>query len=159
MFTALISIHAPHARSDWHLEPCRKTLFYFNPRSSCEERPDFAKPGTDTAGFQSTLLMRGATLETGLKSRACTFQSTLLMRGATCACLSSPSTSTISIHAPHARSDDTVPAHPRSSCTYFNPRSSCEERRRPSCGLSGFFYFNPRSSCEERHSTSRSGAQ
>ena len=40
---------------------------------------------------------------------------------------------------------------------YFNPRSSCEERRRLFSRAYAFSYFNPRSSCEERrqhvHST------
>ena len=78
----------------------------------------------------------------------------------------------ISIHAPHARSD-ILPKISESERPYFNPRSSCEERRkdgrrpvlpsdfnpRSSCeerpsGLSAktaYRYFNPRSSCEERH--------
>ena len=79
----------------------------------------------------------------------------------------------ISIHAPHARSDDiddlkemwvnqfqstllmrgaTCSAFVANSVAYnFNPRSSCEER--PSYRQfrqSGYCYFNPRSSCEER---------
>ena len=82
----------------------------------------------------------------------------------------------ISIHAPHARSDD-MPSpsvqyrydfNPRSSCeerlatlksyvsgsTYFNPRSSCEERHGLACQYPVYFDFNPRSSCEERHHSS-----
>ena len=36
-----ISIHAPHARSDVILSlASRSSRYYFNPRSSCEERPD-----------------------------------------------------------------------------------------------------------------------
>ena len=34
----------------------------------------------------------------------------------------------ISIHAPHARSDQ-LPRRPTSRARYFNPRSSCEERQ------------------------------
>ena len=101
----------------------------FNPRSSCEERhatallvcPSFPL-------FQSTLLMRGATIfrcSTRLTSMyfnprsSCEerlfvpftsifrfkFQSTLLMRGATYARVVRPLGKNISIHAPHARSD------------------------------------------------------
>ena len=56
-----------------------------------------------------------------------TFQSTLLMRGATRgAC-----------------------GHSTTMC-YFNPRSSCEERRHGRRQQSNLEYFNPRSSCEER---------
>ncbi len=77
----------------------------------------------------------------------------------------------ISIHAPHARSDRCWRRWP-SPWPNFNPRSSCEERRKrmgikKSRGISihapharsdanghasrsGATYFNPRSSCEER---------
>ena len=57
---SIISIHAPHARSDH--------IFIL----SCGHR-----------GFQSTLLMRGATQRSAFRKAALTFQSTLLMRGAT----------------------------------------------------------------------------
>ena len=55
----------------------------------------------------------------------------------------------ISIHAPHARSDQCVFAV-RCFPQYFNPRSSCEERRKFLIQIKGRIYFNPRSSCEER---------
>ena len=80
---SMISIHAPHARSD-----------------ACQPGKDYSQ-----VGFQSTLLMRGATADEEVK-------------------LVVP---VISIHAPHARSDE--PALTQKSTTlYFNPRSSCEER-------------------------------
>ena len=57
-----ISIHAPHARSDW----------------------DFFKLRENQPIFQSTLLMRGATSAAWLdEATIVKFQSTLLMRGAT----------------------------------------------------------------------------
>ena len=105
------------------------TILYFNPRSSCEERLEPSFLYVADIIFQSTLLMRGATLEILQRERqSLIFQSTLLMRGAT-----------RSLTATATRQ------------TNFNPRSSCEERpsrrlrrssRRPN--------FNPRSSCEER---------
>ncbi len=96
------------------------------------------------------------------------------MRGATYNKNHCGDTYVISIHAPHARSDDKDFAmlysiynfNPRSSCEerqdcrgnicryiHFNPRSSCEER--PQHRLILFFYsnFNPRSSCEERQAS------
>ena len=146
----IISIHAPHARSDF-LCPLiyrqhgrfQSTLLmrgatltsatgvdicsYFNPRSSCEERPARRLGDRAIALFQSTLLMRGATrspsrsaltirFQSTLLMRGATkqaiylvttagFQSTLLMRGATSFLLSAPASESISIHAPHARSD------------------------------------------------------
>ena len=55
--------------------------------------------------FQSTLLMRGATYSCASLPTTLKFQSTLLMRGATrCRPAADPDAG-ISIHAPHARSD------------------------------------------------------
>ena len=80
----IISIHAPHARSDsripviisagdkfqstllmrgatYNESYCLPKHYYFNPRSSCEERlPSSSQSGLMIL-FQSTLLMRGAT--------------------------------------------------------------------------------------------------
>ena len=123
-----ISIHAPHARSDWKHSNKPNTKGNFNPRSSCEERPAVLIYAADQKRFQSTLLMRGATARilqqlsaahdfnprSSCEERQLTkmqlgsgqvFQSTLLMRGATCL------------------------VQPSLDITHnFNPRSSCEER-------------------------------
>ena len=78
--------------------------------------------------FQSTLLMRGATVADVVQAAAnASFQSTLLMRGAT-------------------RSR----VYTRGGRAYFNPRSSCEERRECLQLQIQMEDFNPRSSCEER---------
>ena len=131
---------------------------YFNPRSSCEERPHISHE----------------------KLAKFTFQSTLLMRGATAYSISISHISHISIHAPHARSDATarrlvVLQHD------FNPRSSCEERLgravllgtpigisihapharsdiRSHSNALRLRNFNPRSSCEERRNGLRRAA-
>ena len=64
---------------------CQK-LSHFNPRSSCEERrPSSATSAWCGTLFQSTLLMRGATVEAEDEHDAAEI---------------------ISIHAPHARSDE-----------------------------------------------------
>ena len=101
----------------------------FNPRSSCEERPRgvFRQLGNQFR-FQSTLLMRGATIDSDDAFLLLRFQSTLLMRGATLQHMypvtlfgfqstllmrgatrpgygSCNNVTQISIHAPHARSD------------------------------------------------------
>ena len=122
--------------------------------------------------FQSTLLMRGATISLGISflnlpisihapharsdispniSRTLTkkFQSTLLMRGATPSFYRCCTCRHISIHAPHARSDATRCVHLNQS-EYFNPRSSCEERQGNRTVRNSTSNFNPRSSCEER---------
>ena len=134
---ALISIHAPHARSDGCFTRTACQIIDFNPRSSCEERRRARDESWRPGEFQSTLLMRGATDASHAR----------LAR------------SSISIHAPHARSD-----HSRQCssphCPNFNPRSSCEER--PSGGSSHDSArrdFNPRSSCEERLKSSVDSSQ
>ncbi len=81
--TLYISIHAPHARSDTRQFPDRHICRYFNPRSSCEERPVVPCTSKRYGLFQSTLLMRGATACVSTAIAAGLFQSTLLMRGAT----------------------------------------------------------------------------
>ena len=126
------------------------TLFvYFNPRSSCEERHPISHLPPRLPRFQSTLLMRGATIlfvllmprylfQSTLLMRGATvpfwvaqygpeFQSTLLMRGATGKMVNMSIPDGISIHAPHARSDDR-PLSAFHRPYDFNPRSSCEER-------------------------------
>ena len=102
-----ISIHAPHARSDSLLPKLHRGLYqYFNPRSSCEERPH-SKPHGRAGGHHfnprssceerpnGRSSMSGATYfnpRSSCEERQCkrakhprepVFQSTLLMRGAT----------------------------------------------------------------------------
>ena len=100
---------------------------YFNPRSPCGERllPDLAS---------------GPSIE---------FQSTLPMRGATPPKEGSLTTRGISIHAPHAGSDQD---QDRRACHAqdFNPRSPCGERRALTYTRHRSAYFNPRSPCGER---------
>ena len=66
-----ISIHAPHARSDRASSPSAVLLHYFNPRSSCEERLYESWTDDDYLIFQSTLLMRGATLCSAQRLSGC----------------------------------------------------------------------------------------
>ena len=56
--------------------------------------------------FQSTLPMRGATMVEKAIADSGIFQSTLPMRGATKLLMISPVVLSISIHTPHAGSDD-----------------------------------------------------
>ena len=128
LFTVLISIHAPHARSDNVSSSAHADIRTF--QSTLLMRGATAGRRTDAAiqPFQSTLLMRGATAWREAMANVYEFQSTLLMRGATrCAscrtrrqhhfnprssCEERPArpatavpSPSISIHAPHARSD------------------------------------------------------
>ena len=146
----MISIHAPLAGSDARRagfytphgdfnprSPCgerparagcgRRIAGHFNPRSPCGERPGKPRSAQSSAGFQSTLPLRGAT------------------PGFTRLCLCI----TISIHAPLAGSDceDTLSLIAE---IHFNPRSPCGERPDWEADRSAARYFNPRSPCGER---------
>ena len=95
--------------------------------------------------------MRGATLAHRLVEHFDLFQSTLLMRGATVSCLTKAVVVHISIHAPHARSDPPcrircamssakISIHaPHARSDYYTTYTAQKSRN-----------FNPRSSCEER---------
>ena len=168
-----ISIHAPHAGSDPLYTSVATGSWNFNPRSPCGERRSYPTALGKSATFQSTLPMRGATMKRSAKNVPGGFQSTLPMRGATLQRDLDYHRHAISIHAPHAGSDQLRPAATR-ACVDFNPRSPCGERHATGvfsysegqfqstlpmrgatcrCRKSGrsVRYFNPRSPCGERH--------
>ena len=167
-----ISIHAPHAGSDYSCPSRPKPAVYFNPRSPCGERlvgvindGDFAdfNPRSPCGERQNLLAGKTATK---------LFQSTLPMRGATAFPALEVQSSTISIHAPHAGSDldslrlmnkfnrfqSTLPMRGATFGFFhffaynlnFNPRSPCGERLGCFRQFLPSFYFNPRSPCGER---------
>ena len=169
----VISIHAPHARSDCPCHGQRPARRNFNPRSSCEERLAFERTLLTFKLFQSTLLMRGATRYPASGSRlrsyfnprssceerpicsigsvgSALFQSTLLMRGATSRIDAADVIRRISIHAPHARSDLASSSHQILeriiSIHAPHARSDCSRPSQRATSRN----FNPRSSCEER---------
>ena len=126
----MISIHAPHARSDV-MEALYDPAITF--QSTLLMRGATMVKGKDKTGkgiFQSTLLMRGATEPTSLASRMQSlFQSTLLMRGATSTLLSEvvpvlEFQSTLLMRGATRWFNDSIV-----SIKDFNPRSSCEERQ------------------------------
>ena len=106
-YTDTISIHAPHAGSDVCRAEPPEQRHHFNPRSPCGERL--------------------------AQCRKCTAYRS------------------ISIHAPHAGSDPTWIPPILPFTRYFNPRSPCGERPAlpPASGRS-MGNFNPRSPCGER---------
>ena len=124
-----ISIHAPHAGSDSYSCIERNERMDFNPRSPCGERPwpKCATPLFCNFNPRSPCGERpqfnGAT---GISGK---FQSTLPMRGATDKTVKFKAGGKISIHAPHAGSDNLLPCRAAPMC-YFNPRSPCGERQR-----------------------------
>ena len=100
--------------------------------------------------FQSTLLIRGATRKVfSSTALASLFQSTLLIRGATRARKSLKYIDSISIHAPHTRSDGKNRSC-RSSCdiSIYAPHTRSDVRQL--FRSTSLKHFNPRSSCEER---------
>ena len=100
-----ISIHAPHARSDVMFSDITALMALFQSTLLMRGATHDTVTTQRRKIFQSTLLMRGATAMTAINAVSALFQSTLLMRGATPARLLSWRPPTISIHAPHARSD------------------------------------------------------
>ena len=129
--THSISIHTPHAGSDRTSAGTPFQLGDFNPHSPCGERRAEVKPVQPAQPFQSTLPMRGATLA---RSSLCIYF-------------------IISIHTPHAGSDDAIllmyippdyisihTPHAGSDAMLeqailmgwnFNPHSPCGERPKP----------------------------
>ena len=104
----LISIHAPHARSDMQAAANKEIKAYIS---------------IHAPHARSDVLFRRNSGQPPKKE----FQSTLLMRGATRPRQSGRDLRKISIHAPHARSDSFRTGHIDFQHN-FNPRSSCEER-------------------------------
>ena len=130
----IISIHAPHARSDLiSTTAASANTLHFNPRSSCEERhgPAFFMHFIGNFNPRSSCEERREEMAEGAKIWE--FQSTLLMRGAT-----------LYFKGINVLLD-------------FNPRSSCEERLPLDERIEKTKNFNPRSSCEERLASQRRG--
>ena len=148
----MISIHAPHARSDLSSRSSLTRTSNFNPRSSCEERHDEQPEKQLRPRPISIHAPHARSDQTAQPQR---WQQPYFNPRSSCeerldAILLVQAEDRISIHAPHARSDSRI-----SACwymaVYFNPRSSCEERHASICTYPlSEVDFNPCSSCEER---------
>ena len=93
---------------------CRSLCSYFNPRSSCEERPYLAHDGHGSFLISIHAPHARSDLAAQLSTRKyLLFQSTLLMRGATAIIRPRDACNKISIHAPHARSDKVYVYNPK----------------------------------------------
>ena len=168
-----ISIHAPHARSDRQRRRPTSQARYFNPRSSCEERPRRQISCGRSRNFNPRSSCEERRRRTGPPRGRLRFQSTLLMRGATTVLTRQLRREVqISIHAPHARSDSRVTvtepleklfqstllmrgatgccdeAHRRHDISIHAPHARSDGRS--PLGPTFVHHFNPRSSCEER---------
>ena len=170
--TEVISIHAPHARSDKKLltfylrvilfqstllmrgatrgprAPVR-ALVNFNPRSSCEERHGQDSSCSSWTNFNPRSSCEERPCYDILHGCRSLFQSTLLMRGATSTCRAGRLDDRISIHAPHARSDAIASSSWRKrrfQSTLLMRGATCSR----GTGAKNKNDFNPRSSCEER---------
>ena len=150
----------------------RRRQKYFNPRSSCEERRAYLSIGlSGLQTFQSTLLMRGATIGRHLSASSCWNFNPRSSCEERLAVQRVDAVLHISIHAPHARSDVEGPVplvvlgisihapHARSDLTEDAIKTAYgfqstllmrgATRRRRTLTRSAR-NFNPRSSCEER---------
>ena len=144
-----ISIHAPHAGSDWRPPAWWSPDSDFNPRSPCGERPKRSARLPPEGRFQSTLPMRGATPVPSVPFLSMQFQSTLPMRGATRrAAMRFKNEKDFNPRSPCGERRQILLPH-RRPC-YFNPRSPCGERLTRFSPPLGSFHFNPRSPCGER---------
>ena len=126
-----ISIHAPHARSDGTHRRVAGADSHFNPRSSCEERPQDSSE-FDVCKFISIHAphARSDMGDTSPWGRQILISIHAPHARSDCATLCGRLCARISIHAPHARSDWPLCSSLRHRSPNFNPRSSCEERRR-----------------------------
>ena len=125
----VISIHAPHARSDGlsRLGAHRRRISIHAPHARSDIKRE---TGLELDKFQSTLLMRGATISDSTAARQ--LDISIHAPHARSDCHKRHTAAIyflISIHAPHARSDDLRADTHIQAYRDFNPRSSCEERR------------------------------
>ena len=170
---AQISIHAPHARSDSSSAARASGYTDFNPRSSCEERRSgrMSLPEQNHFNPRSSCEERHDSDKTKYLTKNFNPRSSCEERHDSDFMTYEPLY--ISIHAPHARSDDYNPQesgdiqisihapHARSDMLNYRRIATGQEfqstllmRGATSSPLEGRFFpicdFNPRSSCEER---------
>ena len=149
IINATISIHAPHAGSDGASGSGKSASLNFNPRSPCGERPWKKLTCNVSWIFQSTLPMRGATAKIDRDDAALLISIHAPHAGSDDPERSGGTTTDISIHAPHAGSDQAETI--LMICLWISihaPHAGSDRRRRripvprPD--------FNPRSPCGER---------
>ena len=122
-----ISIHTPHAGSDFVLNIIVAVVTYFNPHSPCGERHVYSSGLSPTFLFQSTLPMRGATMNLGIKRCILKISIHTPHAGSDCFCCCACKLIGISIHTPHAGSD-MLYLVANLNFHHFNPHSPCGER-------------------------------
>ena len=103
----MISIHAPHARSDAILGTARETARISIHAPHARSDDDLVAVQLEIGEFQSTLLMRGATWPGPCKSQRHCISIHAPHARSDCARSGAARCWDISIHAPHARSDIT----------------------------------------------------
>ena len=145
----MISIHAPPAGSDCFGVSGLALFVYFNPRSPCGERRGTRAVRHRFQDFNPRSPCGERPVRECALSVVVLFQSTLPLRGATLDGSERGFLGVISIHAPLAGSDRRPPAR-ASSPRNFNPRSPCGERRPGRSSRRPRHDFNPRSPCGER---------
>ena len=109
VFYFIISIHAPHTRSDCFSRSISSSRFYFNPRPSYEERPCSASTWPQVSYFNPRPSYEERPASDSLASpltrnfnpRPSYEERRVKRHGSAC--------KSISIHAPHTRSDQPMP--------------------------------------------------
>ena len=172
-----ISIHTPLARCDGYWRSLRELNRHFNPHTSCEVRRNEITSQNLIEIFQSTHLLRGATLIPSRLTCSFAFQSTHLLRGATSTVVSKAFAIFIfqSTHLLRGATCTSALALPRNAISIHTPLARCDSRpqriRRhrhisihtplARCDLGSEYkfsrhhHFNPHTSCEVRQNSPR----
>ncbi len=120
----LISIHAPRAGGDCRIRTWPHRPPYFNPRPPCGGRPVASDLDREIDDFNPRPPCGGRQLCRIADYGRIKFQSTPLVRGATLTCGNMETITGISIHAPRAGGDANHDSlQPQQN--YFNPRPPC----------------------------------
>ena len=145
-----VSIHAPHARGDTCPLRAPAARKRFNPRPSCEGRPQGANRGLAPSRFNPRPSCEGRP-HTGscLCKTERSFNPRPSCEGRHPLVVAVTGHADVSIHAPHARGDDIVQRHEKkSNVSIHAPHARGDRAACPSMPWS--CSFNPRPSCEGR---------
>ena len=126
---AWVSIHAPYAGSDGNKRKIQNSLYSFNPRPLCRERPYGYGNCDGNTWFQSTPPMQGATACLCMEERSISVSIHAPYAGSDPSAFTFPLDQGVSIHAPYAGSDS-IGRSFWSNYRSFNPRPLCRERQR-----------------------------
>ena len=145
-----ISIHTPHAGSDAYLMLVDFVNIHFNPHSPCGERRLSRLPPAAPGYFNPHSPCGERPYPQARLDLVYAFQSTLPMRGATIYHLKSQRQDKISIHTPHAGSDQKWQSWRPNGMLFQSTLPMRGATRLTGKGSRGKSNFNPHSPCGER---------